>query len=131
MPAYNFKPQFAPYIQRGDKTQTIRRARKQRPTAKGDRLFLYTGMRQPGCRLLLETVCTGALPVLITEEFLQTAHRRLAAPDADRFARADGFPSFFDMQAFSRKHYGLPSRAECLSWRAPAGAETMNAQLSA
>lgn len=115
MPAYNFKPQFVAAIRDGDKTQTIRRPRR-RPTVKGDRLTLYTGMRQKGCRLILHTTCTGVRSVMIAEEGLTLAGKRQSAPAADRFAHADGFTSYFEMRAFFRKQYGLPFNGEVVSW---------------
>ena len=118
MPAYNFQERFVPFILSGAKTHTIRRPRL-RPTKRGDRLYLFTRMRQCRCRLILDTECTGVLPVFITEVHLQLAHKRLSEPDADRFARADGFVDYAAMKAFFRKQYGLPFRAEAISWRPP------------
>lgn len=118
MPAYNFKPQFARYIMDGDKTHTIRQPRK-RPTVKGDALYLYTGMRTKNARRILVAKCKCVLPVTIAEDALTLAHRRLSAPDADRFAHADGFADYFSMKAFFRAQYGLPFKAQAISWEPP------------
>ena len=59
MPILNFKPQSVPYILDGTKRHTIRANRK-RPILPGDRLVLYTGLRQrSGAQLLLETTCSS------------------------------------------------------------------------
>lgn len=118
MPAYNFMPDFVPAIESGQKTHTMRRPRK-RPTKVGDRLLLFTGMRRAGCRLILDTVCKSVLPVTVTEDYLQIAHRKLSVTDTRHFARADGFRDYAGMLAFFRKQYGLPVKLECISWRFP------------
>lgn len=56
MPALNFTV-FLDKILSGEKCQTIRPPRKH-PIKPGDKLYLYTGMRHPGCRKLGEAVCS-------------------------------------------------------------------------
>lgn len=64
MPVLNFKPQFVPFILDGTKFHTIRATRK-RPVKPGDRLFLYTGLRQKGAKLLREETCIGVKNISI------------------------------------------------------------------
>ena len=55
MPAFNFKPQFAPLVESGKKTKTIR------PTKRGnvgDTAYLYTRQRTKNSRKLGEGVLT-------------------------------------------------------------------------
>jgi hypothetical protein len=62
MPAYNFKARFCELVENGSKRQTIRR-RRARPTRIGDTLYLYTGMRRPGARLLRTVTCLSVEPI--------------------------------------------------------------------
>lgn len=58
MPALNFQPRFAPMIESGAKVLTMRVPRKDGrfpcPLTAPNPLRLYTKMRHPGCRLILE-----------------------------------------------------------------------------
>lgn len=58
MPAFNFSPQFAAPIESGAKVLTMRAPRKDgrfpAPLDAPNPLRLYTGMRHPSCRVLLE-----------------------------------------------------------------------------
>ncbi|MBD2107408.1 hypothetical protein [Nodosilinea sp. FACHB-13] len=65
MVAYNFKPQFAGPVERGEKTQTIRRTGKRRHARPGDTLQLYTGMRTKSCRLLALVKCSNTWAIEI------------------------------------------------------------------
>jgi len=46
----NFKMQFRPKIESGEKRHTIR-ATRSRPWKVGEKLHLYTGLRQKGAKL--------------------------------------------------------------------------------
>jgi hypothetical protein len=118
MPAYNFQPQFERAIRDGDKTCTIRSARK-RPTVKGDRFVALVGARSKQCRKILESTIVGVVPAVIGEQSIKLAHKTLAEPDADRFAHGDGFPDYFHMKAFFRRQYGLPFNGEAIFWEPP------------
>lgn len=52
MPAYNFRKQFAPLVESGQKRQTIRTIGKRRHARAGEPLQLYTGQRTKACRKL-------------------------------------------------------------------------------
>ncbi|MGD1941900.1 MAG: hypothetical protein ACFB0G_11365 [Leptolyngbyaceae cyanobacterium] len=96
MVAYNFKAQFAPLVEAGQKTQTIRALGKRRHARPGDALQLYTGMRTKGCRKLLETTCVSAFDVdmnITDEEGLTVFVDGIDydIPDMIALAEADGF----------------------------------------
>ncbi len=63
MPALNFTV-FIDKILSGEKRQTIRKKRRY-PIKQGDKLFLYTGMRQKNCRKLGEAMCLKVIPISI------------------------------------------------------------------
>lgn len=53
MAAYNFKSQFVPKIESGEKTQTVRRIGKRVHAKPGQPVQLYTGMRTKKCRKII------------------------------------------------------------------------------
>lgn len=59
-----FKRRFAPHIQDGSKTHTIRAKRKLRPKA-GETCHCYTGLRQKGARLLGRWRCVRVQDIII------------------------------------------------------------------
>jgi hypothetical protein len=65
MVAYNFQSQFAGPVERGEKTQTIRRNGKRRHATPGATLQLYTGQRTKSCRLLREAKCLNTWEIEI------------------------------------------------------------------
>lgn len=64
MALLNFKKRFAPLVESGTKTHTIRAWRKH-PIREGEMLHLYTGLRQKGARLLGRWPCTKAQTITI------------------------------------------------------------------
>lgn len=131
MVALNFKEQFADDVELGRKTRSIRARRKDgRDPKRGDKLQLYTGMRQKGCRKLSDATVTRVRPVLIDHTGIEIEGRRLYAGDAPAyqggvdpdhydgdFARADGFDGFQDMAEFFAKEHGLPFSGLLIEWR--------------
>jgi hypothetical protein len=131
MVALNFKAQFADDVELGRKRRSIRAQRKDGRNPKlGDALQLYTGMRQKGCRKLLDAKCVRVRPVEIDYTGIKLDGRPLYAGDAPSFtggvdpesfdgdfARADGFDSFGDMVEFFRAEYGLPFNGLLIEWR--------------
>lgn len=129
MPVLNFKPQFVPFILDGTKQHTIRAERK-RPIKPGDRLFLYTGLRQKGAKLLMETECCEVQPLCIFEQYgvprVWLNNNVLSLPEVDQLAWRDGFrpgcgevytPGFrsFDLfMAFWKDR--LPFRGQIIHW---------------
>ena len=61
-----FQSQFAAAVESGEKTQTIRATRVY-PIEKGDRLFLWTGLRTTQARKLGEGIVESAAPITIRE----------------------------------------------------------------
>lgn len=124
MVAINFKAQFADDVESGVKRQTIRRNARCKP---GDALQLYTGMRQPGCRKLMDAICTQVIPVEIGPTTMRLNGKPLVAGDAPRgcyedydndFAKKDGFSSYMEMSDWFEAQYGeLPFTGFVIRWR--------------
>lgn len=108
MVAYNFKQQFVPLIESGDKRQTIRALGKRRHARPGEPLQLYTGQRTRQCRKLLtpDPVCEDVLPIAIrcsqngsTAVSVSLLFTALKPAEIEALAKADGFE---DVSAFTR-----------------------------
>lgn len=56
MPSLNFQPQFVPFVEEESKLHSIR-AKRKRPWKVGDKLYLYTGLRHKGARLIRKATC--------------------------------------------------------------------------
>ena len=74
MPALNYSSQFAPLVESGRKTQTIRALRK-RPIKTGDKLYHYTGMRTKACRALGWSICSAVIDIDIFYDYLPQGNR--------------------------------------------------------
>lgn len=120
MVAYSFSPQFREAVATLAKRQTVRAHRK-RHARPGEALQLYTAMRTKQCRKLVDVdpICTRVRPIKI----LTTANpllgcvitldgEVLSAPEAEAFARSDGFvpaankPAARAMAAFWIERHG-------------------------
>lgn len=112
MPAINFKKQFAPDVESGKKTRTIRRKGKRNPPEVNQHLRLYTGQRTTQCRLIGVGNVTGVQPIKIYPDrgeillWMDNYWQVLDSPKAImHFAQMDGFEDeaeffeFFDQQA--------------------------------
>jgi hypothetical protein len=98
MPLLGFKKRFAPAVEAYTKRQTIRACRKDgRDPKQGDTLHLYTGLRTKRCRKLAETECVATLPVTIHRDKLEISGIEIVGEARDRFARDDGFVSFYEL----------------------------------
>ena len=118
MPAYNFKEAFSNDVEALIKRQTIR-AKRKRPTGRGDDLYLYTGMRTKKCRLLLRTVCKRTEDVKICVGGFDFSGRVMmtGSPKADAFATADGFEDSEKMiEWFAATYKALPFKGEVIYW---------------
>ena len=115
MPAYNFKREFAPAVESGQKRQTIRKKRK-RPTRVGETLYLYTGMRTKGCRKLKETTCTASEPIYIDINHIFVGEHELNRGEEIQLAKDDGFDSHAAFMQFFENHYGLPFKGVLIKW---------------
>lgn len=130
----NFKKQFAPAIEAGAKRQTIRAHRKDgRRPKHGDHLRLYTGMRGPNCRMLLDATCTDVSSVHIFEDVngiaVVIAGRRLTMDEGRALAKADGFDSRAEFLGFFTETHGLPFEGLMIRWEPkPSNAEFRRAE---
>ncbi len=117
MPAYNFQKQFAADVKAGRKRQTIRQKRKRRTRA-GETLYLYTGQRTKRCRLLRAAICRDVRDIEIMIGGIDVGGKAAWAesPNADRFARADGFKNSAEMIEWFNARYGLPFRGVVIRW---------------
>jgi hypothetical protein len=94
-----FMRQFAPYVENGTKTHSIRKIRQGRNIQVGDRLDCYVDPRQKTMRLLGRFPCVKVEEIVI--EWLAVKHgmtilisidgRELAGDEAESFAWRDGF----------------------------------------
>jgi hypothetical protein len=84
MPAYSFQERFVPCVQKGSKTQTIRTRRKKGFAKKGDRIYLYFGMRTKWCKKLGEGQCSDVKTIMITRDgVVQLYNERLSDTEID------------------------------------------------
>ena len=118
MPAFNFKPEFAEAVERGEKRQTIRAERRdfRLPCKPGDRLMLYTGMRTPACRKLAEAICTSTSTVQLDADHLIINGMIAGDGKREKVARADGFETFQAMRDWFEQTHGLPFDGWLIKW---------------
>ena len=117
MPAYNFKKQFVPLIESGEKRQTIRALRKDgRKPKVGKTLYLYTGMRTKDCRKLKEVVCKSVTRIVIGRGYLRLNEVFLHSFEKLQIAFADGFKTYQEFQNFFEETHGLPFRGYLIGW---------------
>ena len=128
MPSLSFQKQFVPgilamldkdYATRlkiKPKTTTIRATRK-RPFKKGDKLFLFSGLRTKYCQRLGTVICLKAEDIEISEWRTGDPHNvimfkldgsTISAREINKIATDDGFYDWGDMIAWFRKNHGLP-----------------------
>jgi len=118
---FNFKSQFVPKVESGEKTQTIRANRNDgRKPVPGDIACLYSGLRTRNTKLIGEHQVVSCRSVrihtvgngeLIVDGIKLDAQERLA------FAKADGFNYWPDMVAFFRDQYMVDVfEGFCVQW---------------
>ncbi len=120
MVAYSFRKQFAPHIQDGTKTGTIRKDRKRHAKA-GEPIQLYQGMRTKYCRKIIpDPICLGVYPVRLefnlkrmTAITIGEARWMLHRHGFDLFAQKDGFKDMEEMHAFWVKENGIETFNGC------------------
>lgn len=111
MPILNFKPQFVEPIQSGRKRHTIRATRKI-PVKRGDKLYLYTGLRQKGAKRIFPepVLCSRVQEIRIQSGIMnlkvEVDGDVLAMDECKRLAVADGFPDFTAFHAFWERVHG-------------------------
>lgn len=121
MVAYNFQEQFAERVASLSKRQTIRPLGKRRHAKAGDALQLYTGMRTPKCRKLIDAMCMATAGVVIDSDpeglpSITVSGKKLNTMESCAFATADGFTSAGEMVAWFSNHYNLPFEGVCIQW---------------
>lgn len=126
MAAYNFQTRFVGPIQRGTKTQTIRRIGKRRHARAGEMVQLYTGMRTKQCRKIVEDrICLQAVQITIYIgeswfEKIYVSGVMLHPVEWTKFAKRDGFDSVDDFyQCFKSMHGAGTFRGVLIQWGAP------------
>lgn len=119
MGLYNFQERFVPFIASGAKTHTIRAPRRH-PDVAGSFLYLYTGLRRKGAKLLLIATCTRVQQITITAfTNVMIDGQRLDDDECEALARSDGFVSFDDMMQFWEGR--LPFHGQVIHWEAFTG----------
>lgn len=115
MGLYNFNPRFVPCIESGRKTHTIR-AKRRYADAVGSTLYLYTGLRQKGARLIRKTECTAVHEIIIYSENggIAVDGVRLGSDECHALAVSDGFTSFSEMLLFWKGR--LPFVGNIIHW---------------
>lgn len=117
MPALNFKKQFAPLVESGQKRQTIRAKRRDgRNPHIGDTLYLFCGLRTKSCRRLGQAVCLSVEEIHIDWTGINVAGDWIAKGQEAAFARADGFSSLSNMYDYFNKEHTLPFDGLLLKW---------------
>ena len=110
MPSLNFQARFARLVESGVKRQTIRANRK-RPFYLNDTLYLYTGMRRPGARLLKTAPCKEVLSIEIRLSGEKAGSwvdgKSLGCRGRQVLAQADGFASVNDLVEWFQRTHGL------------------------
>lgn len=127
MPSLSFQKQFVPGIRAmldkdyatrlkiKPKTTTIRSTRK-RPFKKGDKLFLFSGLRTKYCHKLGEVICLKTESIEIYEFpfgpfnsiMFKIDGSTLSKSQIQNIAFGDGFEKSEDMIDWFRKNHGFP-----------------------
>lgn len=99
MVAYGFKKFFAPQIEDGSKTHTIRGHRR-RHAHVGEPVQIFQGLRTRHCRkIIADPICIAVLPIIIVSSdlidagiaYIEIAGRPLHRDEIEPFAMSDGF----------------------------------------
>lgn len=135
MVAYSFKPQFEAALRSGDKAQTIRALGKRRHARPGEMVQIYVGMRTANCRLLFQSECIEAVPIIVQPFFgldkcepnrpylFTPAHKvilngqALSIDEIHHLALADGFPDRHAFYQFFEDR--LPFEGVLIRWQTP------------
>ena len=116
MTAFSFKPEFVGKIMSGEKLSTIRSTKR---CDVGDAMQLYTGLRTKKCTKLMDSVCIGVAPILVSARSLWKLGETEGnvKPSAAPLHEQEGFMNVLDMVEFFREEYGLPYRGWIHAWR--------------
>lgn len=132
MPLLNFQKQFASGVRASvdeayklrskekPKRTTIRAMRK-RPFKKGDKLYLYTGLKTKNCHKLGEAICTKAelckMDYKDSELTISMDDRKLTWEEIIRLANIDGFSAVYDFIKWFQDNYGFPFIGQRITWK--------------
>jgi hypothetical protein len=113
-----FKPQFAPLVESGAKSQTVRPTPARMPKA-GDRISLRAWTEKPyrsPQRILREATISEVAHCEITETGVIL---NSYAEPCDAFAKADGFHDFTALRDWFKEQHGLPFEGILIRWTQP------------
>jgi hypothetical protein len=120
---FNFKKQFAPKVESGEKRQTIRGVRKDRRFPKlGDTVHAWTGLRTAYARRLAIGRVTSCSRVLLRIPHLMPWEILIDGVTLDNdqsaaFAQADGFAHSLEMLSWFKSTYGVDEfEGFCVRW---------------
>jgi hypothetical protein len=116
MTTFSFKPEFVPKILSGEKQSTIRSTKR---CGVGDKMQLYTGLRTKKCKKLMEVICIGVAPIVISASSVWKMGKTEGnvKPSVAPLHEQEGFMNVRDMMDFFRQQYGLPYRGWIHAWR--------------
>lgn len=118
MVALNHKKEFAPKVEDGSKTHSIRAVRKQGNPTPGCALQHYYGMRTKQCRKLRDSVCTEVIPIKINWDGVRLDGKWIGkGKETFKLALDDGFTSTNAFIAFFDEQPGLPFEGNLIKWR--------------
>jgi hypothetical protein len=110
-----FKRRFAPMIQRGEKTHTIRGYRKIPPRI-GEICHCYVDPRRKTMRLLGRWPCVKLQQISISEDAqIRIDGLPIEGDEKELLARRDGFSSFEEMLRFWEGR--LPFKGQIIHWQ--------------
>jgi len=116
MGLYNFEARFVPFIEARTKKHTIRKRRKNvdRP---GKTMYLYTGLRRKGARLIMKARCTHVDDITIgVDERIWIGGVLLDRREVEQLARTDGFKNFTEMMDYWKAKKDLPFVGHIIHW---------------
>lgn len=118
-----FQSRFAPLVQSGQKTQTIRKKARCKP---GDQLSLRQWSGRPyrsKQEELKDGVCTSVSTVSIghglDENGISINGEELNVHGQSLLAQLDGFMNAIEMMDWFRDVHGLPFEGEIIKWESP------------
>jgi len=122
--AYAFEERFRPLVEAGEKRQTIRKIRKDGALpVPGDRVHCYDVLRQKGARRIADGTVVSVDLVSRGADMFRRGGVVPPVADLEAFAKADGFSSAAEMNAWFTRRYGdEPWVGYCVRWE-PDGRE--------
>lgn len=113
-----FQPRFAPLVESGQKTQTVRKTPKRMPKV-GDLISLRTWTGKPyrsKQRVLRESTIIRVAQVFIGLKTVNVGGKGLDLIDIIDFAKRDGFDGIHDMLEWFKNNHDLPFTGILIQW---------------